>query len=147
MMATLRALVKTALSGDGQLAALLTGGFLDASDLPRDGGGINDAPKESDGVRIAPFCITRFRESNELQPEALSPEAETIEIYIYEDTGYAVIDPALTRIYKVLHKFNPVPDDRDFAYFWRTHISGEMLAEEYAYAPMRFIRFAITTIR
>lgn len=146
-MADLRAIVKTALSGDGALAALLTGGFLDASDLSRDGGGINEAPKESDNVRIKPFCITRWRESNELLPDALSPEGETIEIYVYGDKGYDTIDPALTRIFRVLHKFNPVPDDRDFAHFWRTHISGEMLAEEYAYAPMRFIRFRITTIR
>lgn len=138
--------LKTILTGSGGLTALLTGGVLDAQDLPRDGGGANDIPRQLSGL-INPFAIIRFREANRTSADVLNAALESVEVYVYEDTGYNTIDAALALIFSLLNAVILYPTDRAIASLQWVHTSTEMIADEYGYAPMKMMRFQTTTVR
>lgn len=148
-MATLRDAFKTILTDDATLTALLTGGIKDASNEPKGGFGLKDLAKELDGVRIQPFALIRWRDSVLLQPDmdVLSPEKESVEIYVYQDKGFATIESAVNRLKVLLHRQLISADDREFAYCHFEFVSGEVPAEEYDNASMKFIRFNLSEIR
>ncbi len=145
-MATLRAMTIATLEANAPLMAILTGGVLDAQDLPRDGGGMDSAPKETDGVRIAPHAVVRWRENNQFDAVPIGAEKTLCEIYLYDHIGYARIDQAIRLIKPLFHQLRFQADDRQFVFFNWVHSSGELEAEEYNNAPMRFTRFEVFNV-
>jgi len=145
-MATLRAKVKATLQANAPLVALLTGGILDASVLDFTGEGASQAPREADGVTLKTHAVIRW---GDVSPNGsglkIGDEAETFEIYVYQDTGFDVIESALIKIKKLLHDSYLVTDDRALAHVIKVFTSGEMPAEELGNAACRFVRFAVIT--
>lgn len=148
-MPTLRELVKSTVEADATLTALLPGGFMDANDLPQDGGGAGSAPRQADEVRINPFGIIRYRAGNRTQADvpSLRSGQQSIEIYVYEDVGYGVIDAAIDRLITLLDNKYLYPSDRAIVHLLHTFDSEEIRAEEFGNAPSRFVRFQTVSIR
>lgn len=148
-MPTLRELVKSTLTGDATLTALLPGGFMDANDLPQDGGGAASAPRQADAVRINPFGIIRYRAGSRTQADvpSLRSGRQSIEIYVYEDVGYGVIDAAIDRLIVLLDNTYLYPTDRAIVHLLHSFDSEEIPAEEFGNAPSRFARFDIVSTR
>lgn len=146
-MATLRALVKSTLTSSASLTALLTGSIKDAQDLPLDGGGMTSAPKLADKVRIAPHGVIRWRNETAFSAETLGAENTSFEVYLYDDAGYTTIDSAIALIKALLHRLRFQVDDRQFVYINWLSNSGELTADEYQFAPVRFMRFQVITVR
>ena len=144
-MAVLRDVLRTTLSGDETLAALLTGGVLDVSTMPADQGGAGDAPRESNGV-IKPHARVKLNGGPAMQPWRLSPLLNTAEIYVYQPKGYATIDAALDRVKVLLHDAYLSSDDTQLAHLVHAYVSPDLVADELGGAAMRFTRFNLTTV-
>lgn len=146
-MATLRAAFKAALTGDATLMALLTGGVLDAQDLNFTGEGAYEAPRESDGVRLKPHAVIRWGERSP-QGSAIKVRGklETVEAYVYQDTGFDVIEGAIIRMESLLCDTYLQTDDRALAHITEgSFTSGELPAEELGNAACKFVRFFVVT--
>lgn len=149
-MAGLRDTLLATLSADGTLAALLTGGVLDVSTLPQDQGGAGSAPREADGITIAPHARVKLIASTPIAPARLwrlSPEWQGCEMYLYQRKGYDVIDAALARIKALLHDTYLSADDMRLAHLEYTYASADLTADELEGAALRFCRFTITLVR
>lgn len=146
-MGVLREVFRQTLEADTALTTLLTGGIMDASELPADGGGSKSAPRESGKTRIQPYAVVRWRAVRPFSVEVLEAEKETVEVYIYQQKGYDTIEAAIHRMKALLHRQFLTADNRAIAHTFMTFISGELTAEELHYAPTRFIRFEVTQIR
>jgi len=148
-MPTLRELLQSTLTADATLTALLPGGFMDANDLPQDSGGAASAPRQGDGIRINPFGIIRYRAGNRTQADvpSLRSGQQSIEIYVYEDVGYGVIDAAIDRLITLLDNTYLYPTDRAIVHLLNSFESEEIPAEEFGNAPSRFVRFQTVSTR
>lgn len=146
-MATLRETVKETLADDPTLAAILTGGVEDSEDRGQDGGGADHAPRGVDGVTILPHAVIRWRASNLLPPQQIGAEEGTVEVYVYDDTGYATIESAISRIKALLNDEYLQVDDRDLAHLRQIYVSGELPADELGGATCMFSRFAFVHVR
>ena len=149
VMATLAETLKSVLLADATLTALLPGGVVDAEDLPYDGGGVRSVPRLPDGVVAATFALIRWRSSNATGPSAVQGELAFLEIYAYQDTGYAEVEAAMTRMKSLLNRREFVTDDRAVAYLEFVGVFGEtdVKAEEFGGLSFKFIRFSVTQIR
>lgn len=143
-MATLRAAFKARLVADTALMTLLTGGITDAADTDPDGGSASEAPRETDGIRLKPHAKIRWRAANTFAPQTLGPLRQTVEIYIYQDRGYATIEAAAKRLKALLHDTYMSADDAKLNHIVLTTISGELPAPEYGDAPLKIVRFSVT---
>lgn len=146
-MATLRNATRTLLENDAALKLLLTGGIMDASELPLDGGGSSSVPLDTNGVTAKPFAVLRWGDENETSYAVLEAEDQALEVYVFGAIGYAVIDSAISRIKRLLNRQILYPDDREMASFHYVYASREMAADEFGGLPARFMRFIITHIR
>ncbi len=135
------------LTGDATLSALLTGGWFDAESLPRQGMSMSLAPKMADGVSIAPFGVIRRRGMTDEGIRDLNAERGSVEFYLYADRGYAVIERAITRLKGLLNEKIFVSSDVSLAFLRFTFVSGELMADELAYAPFKFVRFNLIVRR
>jgi len=137
----------TTLTSDSALSALLTGGWSDAESLPKQGMSMGNAPKTPDGVSIAPFGVIRRRGMNDEGIRDLNAERGSIEFYIYADRGYATIEGAIFRLKALLNEKLFVSSDVSLAFLRFTFVSGELMADELAYAPFKFVRFNLIVRR
>jgi len=145
-MPTLRATVKSTLEADATLMTLLTGGIRDSSVLDFTGEGASQAPREADGITLKPHAVIRWGGSNPTGASyKVGAEAESVEVYVFQDTSYDVIESAIIRIRQLLHDTYLNTSDRALAHVNKAHISGEMPAEELGNAACKFIRFAVIT--
>jgi len=149
-MATLKADVKTAIAA--ATSAILTGGIFDSNEIyadnDTDGGGYDWANGQglyTNGVTLVPHGIMRWRESNAYQVNSpkLAAEREFLEIYLYQNMGYATIDSAKVAIKAALHDQIFYPSDRGLAHLTFATFSTELKAQEYQWKPMKFIRFSV----
>lgn len=148
-MPSLRETIRTLLTDDPTLTALVSAAHIyDAETLPRDGLSAADAPRLAGGVRLAPHLKLRWRDAVDHQPSTrtLAPERETLEIYAYQDAGYATVEAALGRCKDLLHDQYLAPDDRGLAHVLFVFRSGELPADEYPHASLMFVRFAVVTV-
>lgn len=147
-MAKLRNLLKSTCESDAALADLLTGGWFIADDLPQGGMTPDDAPRSTNGVTILPFGVIRLRASNMVVP-LISGEAGSVEMYLYQDRGFDVIEQAITRLASrdLFHRVNLYPDNRAGVYMQVAFISDPLPDPDMGHAPMQFIRFALSQIR
>jgi len=129
------------LTGDSALSAILTGGWWDSETLPREGMTLSHAPKQADGVKIAPFGVIRRRGMNDEGIRDLNAERGSVEFYIYAHKGYATIEGAVSRLKVVLNEKLLVSSDVSLAFIKFAHLSGELVAEELGGAPFKFVRF------
>jgi len=143
-MATLRVVFKTLLQNDAALLALLTGGVSDAADHDIDGGGAANAPRAADGVTLLAHAKIRWRSATPIEPFPLVPLRQTVEIYVYQHNGFAVIDAAVLRLRTLLHNTYLQSDDTKLNHVALVNVSGELLTPEYGNAPCRIVRFSIT---
>lgn len=148
-MPTLRETIKTTLTDDPALTALVSAAHIyDAATLPRDGLSAASAPRLSGGVRLAPHIKLRWRDAVDHQTavRTLAPERATLEIYAYQDAGYATVEAVLRRCKDLLHDRYLTPDDYGVAHMLFTFRSGELPADEYPHASLMFARFAVITV-
>ncbi len=146
-MTTLKVSIRTTLENDATLAALLTGGVFDDSELPRDGGGVDYAPRDGTGVRIAPFAVIAWQQSTPFDSVHVRAERQTLEVYLYQDNAYNVIESAADRIKLLLHNFQVVSDDRALVTVQYAYQSGKRYAEELNQSPMMFQRYEVSYVR
>lgn len=145
-MATLRNVFRTTLEADATLSALLTGGIFDASELDYTGQGAMQAPRESDGVQLKPHAVIRWTVSTPIGSSfKVGGEAETVEVYVYQDVDYDVIESAIIRMKVLLDDVYLTADNRALAHVNKVFTSGEIPAEELGMASSRFVRFTIIT--
>lgn len=149
-MATLHADIKTLIAT--ATSAILTGGVFDSNEIygddAVDGGGYQWANEQglfTDGVTLVPHAILRWGESNAHQADSpkLAAEREFLTVWLYQDMGYDVIDAAKIAIKTALHDQIFYPSDRELAHFLYVTFSQELKAQEYAWKPMKFIRFSV----
>lgn len=145
-MATLRAALKTTLEADSTLMALLTGGVFDSEDVFREGVDEPEAPRESNGVTIKPFASIRWGGANPTGPVLVDAEAQSVEIYCYQHSGYTTIEAALTRIKALLNRKFITADNRQMAYFAEPQKGPDFAEEALNFAPGKFIRFMVTQV-
>lgn len=143
-MSTLRTVFKTLLQNDAALLALLTGGVSDAADHDIDGGSADSAPRAADGVTLLPHAKIRWRSATPLEPFALAPLRQTVEVYVYQHKGFTVIDAAVLRLRALLHNTYLQADDTKLNHVALVNTSGELPAPEYGNAPCRIVRFSVT---
>lgn len=146
-MPTLREVVKNTLEADVILTGILPGGIFDASELPQDGGGASSAPRQSDGVRINPYAIIRWGNSAGYPPHKVYAEQGSVEIYFYQDTGYAIIEQAISRVKALLNDVYLEASDRVLAHVSFAFNSREVPADELGGAPCQFSRYSIIHVR
>ena len=141
-MATLRETLKTFLNADSSLTTLLTGGVLDATELPKGASAIRDVP--NDGLKIKPFAMLRWRSTSEKEIIGLT-ERRGLDIYLYQHRGgYATIDSAKRRIKTLLRRKQLSADDADGAMFhWDGHDLDEFSADELGGASACMTRFYV----
>lgn len=146
-MSDFRTALRTTLESDTVLMTLLTGGVWDASELPRDGGGESTFSRETDGVRLKPIAVIRFRASSVYSANLIGAERGTLELYFYQDIGYDVIEQAITRAKTLLNHVFITADDRALAQLEYDFTSGDVPGAELSDAACRFMRFAVYEIR
>lgn len=148
-MGTLREEIKTTLTGNAPLNAVLTGGILDAEDLPHDGGGAGSAPRLADTVRVEPYAVIRWGNDTSYQADsnALGAGRELFEVYIYQHKGYVTIEQAVGMIKTLLHDQYITATDRAIAHVLYVQTSGELPSKELGMASCKFIRFQVIHIR
>ena len=140
-MATLRETLKTFLNADTLLAALLTGGVLDSSDLPEGASSIRDVPHE--GAKIKPFAMLRWRGTTNKEVMGLT-ERRTVEIYLYQHRGFTTIERAKRRIKTILHRTQLPAADASIAMFhWSGLDTGEFPANELGGASADMSRYYV----
>lgn len=145
-MATMREATKALLTGDGVLMALLTGGVLDSETLPPDGGGTDDLPKDTDGVRILPFGVLRWRISTPTEIVARS-ERQFLEIWLYDMAGQSTLDQAKARIKTLMNRQQVAATDADICMFHLAQMGGDFDAPEYGHIPATYVRFYVDFTR
>lgn len=147
-MASLQDVIRTTLEGDATLAATLTGGIYDASETDNNGVSMEDATKETDGIRIKPFAMLRWADENALPPRFVQGERLTMECYLYAEQGYASIRTAKQRVKVLLHeKYFPTATDHGIAYAEYVNGIPETVADELGGRPMAMVRFSFWTAR
>lgn len=144
-MATLKDSIRDLLRDDSQIAALLNypaepTAIADARALPADYG-MDSAPQDARG-RIQPHVIVRWRDSLAVGLPSLRGQLREFELYAYQQQGYDVIDAVLTRAIELLHPRFLMTDTEHVRVTW-TFSSGEMTADEYDGAAMRFSRYTV----
>lgn len=100
---SLEAEFKTAMEADATLMAILTGGVYTSSEAGRDGITRTDTPDAFD-TYLLPCALVKQRG---LIPdgvvsdtiEQLASTVQVVEIWLYEDSGYANIDLALAQLF------------------------------------------------
>ncbi len=146
-MASLQDATLAILSGDGTLAALLTGGFFEKSGgQGRLGMTLGDFVKEANGVTIKPTGVLIW--GNEVvDPRLLDSMDQFVSFYLYEDSGYSTIRTAARRTILLLNRTFVTSDDESIALCrWAGNL-GEVNAEELDGMPMNVVRFAVKMIR
>jgi hypothetical protein len=144
-MNALKTLIRDTLRDDSELAALLNypaepKAIVDARDLPADYGA-SWAPQDARG-RIQPHLIVRWRDSMALGLPSMGGQLREFELYAYQQRGYSVIDPVLSRAVALLHPRFLMADSEHVRVTW-TFSSGELTADEYDGAAMRFSRYTV----
>lgn len=146
-MSVLRTAFKEALEADATLNALLPGGIFDAEEMDFTGQGSTQIPRDPvDGITVLAHAIIRWRDDISYMPYRLGAAQATVEVYVYQDTGYLVIEAAINRIRLTWHDRYLTADDQKIAHFSFVSKSGEVPAQSSAYPPARFIRFSIIHI-
>lgn len=146
-MAALREALKAHLLADSPLMALMTGGVLDAEDLPQAGGDMSTLPLEANGITIKPFIVPRWRLKKPGEIISIS-QYRTLELYFYADTGYSVIEPAMERVIGLLHRQRLQADDVDgYAFFEWIQDRGEAPAPEFGNAASDMSRYTLGNLR
>lgn len=147
-MATLRQAFKSALTNDATLTALLTGGILDSSvDLDYTGEGASQAPREADEITLKPHAVIHWGgRSPNGAARKVRGKLETVEVYVYQDTGFDVIESAILRMCSLLEDQYLSVTDRALAHITeQSFTSGELPAEELGNAACKFVRFFVVT--
>ena len=146
-MSTLRTEIKSILTGDATLMAILTGSVFTSEDLDRHGMTLEDAPKESNGVNLKPFAVLRFRGAQNQGPH-FSGRRQTLEIYFYQDSGYDKIDAAKLQVESLLHR-KYIPSTTQNMFGWVEYVSdlGETVDEQLGGAPADMSRYTILFTR
>lgn len=140
---TIRTDIRQTLEADAALAAILTGGIYDASELPQDGLTVRTVPGAFTGNRLNPCAVIRFRNNTETQIRG-SSRRWFFEIYFYQQVGMDQIDLAQARCRALLHPQKQFKTDGGQVYYttW-TDTSGDMMADELDGAAMQFARYFI----
>lgn len=148
-METLRQTLLDLLTNDPGLSAILTGGVLDASTLPEDGGGAGSAPRQTGNVRIKPYAVVRWRARNRMHEGVQKFRAGngTVEIYNYQQRGYDIIDQAIDQEITLLDDAYLNVTDRALVHLTYIHDSPEIPTTELGLAPCRFVRFDVVDFR
>lgn len=146
-MARLREAFKAYLQADTTLVALLPGGIYNKDDFGLDFGGADEAPRQSGGVRIAAYMVLAWKESIPFGPSTVGAEQEEVEAYIYQDSGYGIIDQAIDAFKAHVHHQFVTADNRALASCRVIHVGPETTSKEVGGSPVRFIRTEITQIR
>jgi hypothetical protein len=150
-MADLKTVFREQLETDATLTALLTGGVWDASELPVEGlaaGSLPSGVLESDGIRVKPFAAITWRAATPFGADVLGAERQTVEVYVYQQVGYDVIDAVLRRLKGRLHD-QPLGASDHEALAWCLWAGdlGEMVAVELGQISMNRSRFEIRKMR
>lgn len=139
--------LRTLLTGDATLSTILTGGWWDSENLPREGMTLSSAPKQTDGITLKPFGVIRRRAMNDEGIRDLNAERGVVEFYLYAHKGYATIEQAITRLKAVLNEKQFVSSDASLVFLKFSYISGELVAEELKNTPFKFCRFNLIVRR
>jgi hypothetical protein len=149
MSSLTRATFRTRLTGDATLVALLTGGIYDRDTtttnmlnleyLGRNGG------LTAEGA-LKPFAYLQWATGQ--AANRFRDERHRLDIYVYEQDGDAVIEPAVRRIKDLLHRWN-APDNADESIMDVVFdMNGpEFIDPDLGNANGRFVRFQVQLVR
>jgi len=135
--------IRAYIATDASISQILTGGVYDLDSIDeQDKGGADWAPRETNGVRIAPHLKMRWGEASPYGENILlAAESESLELYIYQDTGYDIIHAVTRRLKAILHNSYFTGDDVDYSYMTFANLTRQTNAEELGDASLRVMSF------
>lgn len=143
-MATLRAAVKTALTADATLMAILTGGINDFEGYGRLGLTPSNATYAADGITLLPCAvITWSTETPAMETYSGQGRRRFMQLWVYSHASYATIDSALRRAETVLHRLKISTDDVRQALLIYANDGPDYVDDTMQGALARFSRYAV----
>jgi len=137
---TLRGELKDYLNDDATLGELLTGGVLDATDLPQGNYGISNVPHEGRSSSRLPSFAGVAAPRRKIIGQT---ERRNLEIYLYQALGYDIIDPARRRIKAILNRVQLPADDAGIGMFSLGTRTRRFYAEELGGASGYLCRYYV----
>lgn len=146
-MATLQDTVRLYLEGQISLTMILTGGIFDASEMDREGMDL-ETVRDATTKRLKPWAELRWRGSNPTGPtDRLNAETRFLEVWLYEDMGYANIEAAKRIVKQLLHRKVFAADNYGLVWLRWAGDLGEFVADEMGGASGDRCRFELTLTR
>lgn len=135
--------IRAYIANDASISQILTGGVHDFDSIEeQDKGGADWAPRQADGVRIAPHLKMRWGEATAYGENILlAAESESLELYIYQDMGYDKIEAVVRRLKTILHDSYFAGSDVDYSYMTFANLTRQTNAEELGDASLRLMSF------
>lgn len=145
-MANLRVSFITALEADATLLALIPGGVTDAADQDFSGQGASELPRDPadpSGTKVWPHAIVRWRNSAPYDAYRLAANTRSVEVYVYQDTGYDIIEAVIKRLELTWHDRYLTADGQAIAHFSKAGNTSEIPAAEVGGTASGFVRFQV----
>lgn len=137
----MRAKLKSILTSDTTLMAVLTGGVYDASDLPSDGLTSSAIPGAFNGSYLKPCALIRFGGESETEIKATT-KRRFVHIFFYDQRGYTNIDAAIKRCQVLLDRKRHKAGTQVFYTSWVDNLS-DSVAQELGNVPMARSRYYV----
>lgn len=134
--------VRTLLESDAALSALLPGGIYDAEEMDRDNWTLQNVQRAPSG-RLLPFAVLRW--GGDVPGGGLNTSGRvTLDVWLYEDSGFSHIRPAMERARELLHLQSFNTDDKSVARGMWLGGLGEGVADELGKASRNRARIQFT---
>lgn len=118
-MADIYAATKSRLKADATLTALVGSAYiLDDDDVGRDGLKLSNIKPANQPI-VSPAIYLHWTTETPFSASVLNAVRGFVEVYIYQDTGYATIELARRRVWELLHQQRvAIDNDYLFAFVW-----------------------------
>lgn len=134
--------VRDHLAADAALSALLKGGIYDAPEMDRDNWTLQNVQRAPSG-RLLPFAVLRW--GGDVPGGGLNTSGRvTLDVWLYEDSGFANIRPAMERVRELLHLRSFSTDEKSVARGKWLGGLGEGVADELGMASRNRARIQFT---
>jgi len=134
--------VRELLEGDEVLSDLLTGGIYDADEMDRDNWTLQNVKRAPSG-RLLPFAVLRW--GGDVPGGGLNTSGRvTLDVWIYEDSGFSHIRPAMERVRELLHLRSFSTSEKSVARGMWLGGLGEGVADELGKASRNRARIQFT---
>lgn len=123
-MTTLKAALKSKLTGDTALMALAVGGVFDAESVGREGLTLDDLTSGTPLVKAAVFL--RWSTAGPISARAIQAREVFVEIYVYQHSGYDTCRKMRDRLFALLDGARVAYDDPAGEWLFELRWAGDV---------------------